>query len=472
MTGTTFTRSIPLTHKANLSKVGSLREYVQRFRSALAMCKQDKIKDLRSGGKIRRWSKNEWSLYKPDWMTARQFKSVENMVNAALKSWQSRSVVEGRKIISSWLDSGVITKDESLVLYKKNKSKNWWSSPKSYLSDRLISDILKTNPFPVFTSLSVTLDSISCKIVSSEKTNHHHWLQVHVIDNEVIDIPVIIDDYYRRRMNEGRECSVTQLSFDKEGNLRIHRMVQIDAAPLRQSGSQVGVDWGLSVLASTSDGELLGRKLYPWLKDRDRELTELTRSLQRQGIKPRQSKRYRRLTHRISEYVKNEVCRVLNGLSNRDIKSIVVEDLNFRLGGLSRTLNRIVSRSGRKVWKNKLRDLTDRKGISIAYVSPSYTSQTCSGCGLVCKNNRRNRDTYVCRFCGKRIHADVNASRNLVRRSFEVNGLVFHSKKSILSHLDREFMNRWKCDPGRLVKREHARAAGLSGNLEIHPGLD
>ena len=92
---------------------------------------------------------------------------------------------------------------------------------------------------------------------------------------------------------------------------------------------------------------------------------------------------------------------------------IVIEKLDFRAPGLSRRLNRILARSGRKVIREKLRDFEERYGITFAEVNPAYSSQTCSACGYVDKANRKSQSEFSCRGCGHEINADVNAARNL-----------------------------------------------------------
>ncbi len=52
-------------------------------------------------------------------------------------------------------------------------------------------------------------------------------------------------------------------------------------------------------------------------------------------------------------------------------------------------------------------------GVSIVYVDPRYTSQRCSCCGYVARNNRRSQSWFKCRSCGHSEHADVNAAKNI-----------------------------------------------------------
>lgn len=57
------------------------------------------------------------------------------------------------------------------------------------------------------------------------------------------------------------------------------------------------------------------------------------------------------------------------------------------------------------------------KGIEVARVKPSYTSQLCSDCG---KLGSRNRGLFSCGHCGFSLNADLNASRNLASPILEL----------------------------------------------------
>lgn len=56
-------------------------------------------------------------------------------------------------------------------------------------------------------------------------------------------------------------------------------------------------------------------------------------------------------------------------------------------------------------------------GIEVVYINPAYTSQRCSVCGIVSRNQRK-QNLYTC-SCGNRLHADLNASRNIVNAYLE-----------------------------------------------------
>jgi putative transposase len=58
-------------------------------------------------------------------------------------------------------------------------------------------------------------------------------------------------------------------------------------------------------------------------------------------------------------------------------------------------------------------------------VNPAYTSQRCSSCDHVAKDNRHEQ-RFSCVNCGFTEHADVNAARNILRAGLAQNGIEGH----------------------------------------------
>ena len=76
-------------------------------------------------------------------------------------------------------------------------------------------------------------------------------------------------------------------------------------------------------------------------------------------------------------------------------------------------LNKAVLDQG---WSEFMRQLDYKlswQGGQLVRVPPAYTSQICSCCGHVSKNNRKSQSLFVCESCGLEIHADLNAAINI-----------------------------------------------------------
>ena len=57
----------------------------------------------------------------------------------------------------------------------------------------------------------------------------------------------------------------------------------------------------------------------------------------------------------------------------------------------------------------------DRVGIEVRFVNPAYTSQKCSKCGHIARENRQTQSEFKCVECGHSLNADWNASINIGR---------------------------------------------------------
>lgn len=65
-------------------------------------------------------------------------------------------------------------------------------------------------------------------------------------------------------------------------------------------------------------------------------------------------------------------------------------------------------------YKTKLAD-----GVGMILVNPAYTSQTCSQCGYVAKENRESQAVFICKKCSYKANADVNAAKNIRKRGLD-----------------------------------------------------
>ena len=55
-------------------------------------------------------------------------------------------------------------------------------------------------------------------------------------------------------------------------------------------------------------------------------------------------------------------------------------------------------------------------GITVSLTNAEYTSQQCSKCGHIHKDNRKTQEKFKCIHCGYEENADLNASINIKER--------------------------------------------------------
>ncbi|MDY6775212.1 MAG: transposase, partial [Halobacteria archaeon] len=132
---------------------------------------------------------------------------------------------------------------------------------------------------------------------------------------------------------------------------------------------------------------------------------------------------------------------------SQNCTTIVFEDLeNIR--------ERISNSSKFQQWAfNELKRQTTYKarseGIAVESVHPAYTSQRCSetGCGFTHEDNR-DGDDFACQKCGKELHSDYNAARNIA---------------------DKYIQNRRKSGSGGATYHLALKSGTLNGNGEYSP---
>jgi putative transposase len=211
----------------------------------------------------------------------------------------------------------------------------------------------------------------------------------------------------------------------RKGTWWLHVVVTVPQPEVARSDAVVGVDLGLVRPAVTSNNRFLGKRAWKAVEER---YFRLRRSLQKRGTKS--AKRHLRKLHGKQARFRRDCDHLL---SKQIVQAtppggtIVVENLtNIR----KRSKVRRKSQTSRRLhgWSfAQLRGFIGYKaeecGCTVAGIDPRHTSQTCSCCGHVARNNRRSRDLFVCRECGYRLHADLNGARNIAAKYRAARGI-------------------------------------------------
>ncbi len=461
-------RAYRLATTANESKLEAVAALLPWWQRGLVHVQLIQVRALQSGETRLGWLGGAEAKALPGYLSARQWKSVVNQANAALISWQEAAKTGIREMIRE-LDIDEVVRTD---LFRINAHKSWWTTTTTLIHHRiptervqvgaealpiareLVHRWLRRHPFPNLSRVrSMAMDGPIAEVSKSTTPLADYWVRISTLrKGQPVYIPLHRNDYFDAAPGEVR--NFCQVQVTDTGQVRFLLIKKSKPAPARTDGGELGVDWGLAAMFATSDGRVLGRKLFAWLKARDDEVVTLSKALQANGIRPKNSVRYRRLQSRIRGYVRNEVGRILNRLAAENLKLLAVERLQLTGGGLSRRMNRLVSRAGRAAVSAKLASLTKTHGIAVVEVNPAYTSQVCTGCDYVDRRNRITRSRYSCRFCGKRLHADISGARAILRRSQEPSrGGLALGKQTILARLDRKFHTRWGMDPTVLRER-------------------
>lgn len=425
-------------------------------------------------GKLPRWM-NTKTL--PATLSQRQWDSVTRQAHAMMDSW----IALAESMFRTTVRASALDGDMRHKLFTINKRHAWYEHDRKddsahRMARRIMKHVRKRMHMPnVRHCHTMSMDGKIAKIEPARNTGLvRYWVRVSTLaKGHPILIPLVTSGRLMQALDHGEQLAQhLQVTISQHGAPVAHLMTTQPIAKPREDGEVLGLDWGLRTMFAVSDGRLEGLRMYAWLKQRDEELVALTKSLQKNGVKPSKSKRYKRLNKRIRDYVTNEVNRILNKIADEHVREIVVEDLDFRGKGLNKTTNRIMTRAGRKAVRSKLDQLQAKHGVTVTTVNPAYTSQQCSACGHVDKTARKG-EQYTCVCCKKRMHADVNASRNILARRSRQDGWKYINKERVHSMLIQEHGTRYAphslrgerghAEPeyGSLARGNYSRVRGL-----------
>ena len=306
------------------------------------------------------------------------------------------------------------------------------SSDILFFMRKLIKRARKCIRFPQLKRIKTLKLDEKVAVLEVSKTASHfdYFLKLATLQKgKPIYLPLKRNPYLDECLQKGERLPFVQVRITDK-TCTISAIVGYEKAPLRPSTESVGLDFGMVSMFTTSDGERHGLSSFTKLKIWDKELLELTKDLQQQSIKFSTNERYVQLQQRIKSYFKNEIGRILNKLAKKNIGVFAVEHLDFRAAGMSKQMNRLIGRTYRSVVKAKLTRLEEQYGIQIIAVNPAYTSQECSRCHYVSKENRKTQKDFVCQHCHFSCNADVNAGRIINQRRSLMLEFPVYAKRS------------------------------------------
>ncbi len=227
---------------------------------------------------------------------------------------------------------------------------------------------------------------------------------------------------WSRPLPQGAEPSSVTVSRNARGQYHISILVKETITDLPPTGSQVGVDVGITSLVALSTGEKITN---PKHEKRDRKvLARAQRALARKkkGSANRAKAKHRvaRIHGRIADRRRDHLHKLSTRLV-REYDTIAIEDLTVRNMVRNHSLARAISDAS---WSELRRQLEYKAGwygrevIAIDRWYPS--SKTCSVCGAIVEKLPLNIREWTCR-CGTRHDRDVNAARTILAAGLAVS---------------------------------------------------
>lgn len=221
-------------------------------------------------------------------------------------------------------------------------------------------------------------------------------------------IKVPLNWHKQAKRYEAWDCEAGEIGKDRKGRWVIRLIFKKIFSKPERTGRVVGGDRGIKKPLVTSDNKFLGK---PEWKEREKKYLSHIARLQSKGTRSAK-RRLKKIKGRLRRFKQDCDYRIakelMAGLRPGDTfvheKLTNIRDNCGRKGQANKKHRRYVGRWSFKRLENIINYIAETMGIYIGYVDPRYTSQTCSKCGIVCKNNRKSQSLYSC-SCGCRLNA-------------------------------------------------------------------
>jgi putative transposase len=198
------------------------------------------------------------------------------------------------------------------------------------------------------------------------------------------------------------------------------------------SGNVVGLDLGLKFFTKDQNDNAV---IYPqFLRKSEKRLKRATKQLSKKfvrGAKP-QSKNYHRTRKRLSK-IHLKVTRQRKDWAIKQARCVVhsndvvvYEDLKIANMVKNHALAKSISDAGWyqfTQWLDYYGKIWDK---AVVAVSPNYTSQDCSSCGMRVKKSLSTR-THSCPKCQTKICRDTNAAINILKKGMKILGVEWQN---------------------------------------------
>lgn len=180
----------------------------------------------------------------------------------------------------------------------------------------------------------------------------------------------------------------------------------------------LGIDLGVTNIATDSDGEIHSGKAIKNVRHRHRRLRQKLQKKRTHGAR-RRLKKLSGKERRFARHVNHVLSKGIVVKAMRTKRAIALEDLTHIR---TRTRARRPQRATLHSWAfAQLRGFFEYKaylaGVPVHFVDPRNTSRTCPACGHCAKENRKTQALFLCTSCGFAGPADVIAAGNIAGRA-------------------------------------------------------
>ena len=222
---------------------------------------------------------------------------------------------------------------------------------------------------------------------------------------------------------EGTPKTVT-ISKEADGWYVAISCADVPTQPLPATGQETGIDLGIEAFATLSDGT---RIFTPgWYRKAERALKTAQRRVSRRKKGSHRRRKAVSLLARAHQRVRRQRQDFHHKTALALVRAnevIYHEDLQVRNMVQNHHLAKSIQDAGWSAFLAILNFKAANAGRTVQAVDPAFTSQACSGCGVVVHKGLSVR-WHSCPACGTSLHRDHNAAKNIERRGQRLRGGV------------------------------------------------
>jgi len=250
------------------------------------------------------------------------------------------------------------------------------------------------------------------------------------IENRRIKLPKLEwMKFYKSRSIEGtiKNATVSRRAGKWYISIQVEQEVNQQSHPTYGS---IGIDLGIKKFVACSNGSYFdSANAFKKLQ------TKLAKSQRRLSKKKKFSKNWKKYKRKIQK-THHKICNIrqdfqhkLSTNLSKNHAMIVTESL--KIGNMIQSICGTIENPGKNVkaksglnksildqgwseFKRQIKYKLEWLGGIYIEVNPSYTSQKCSSCKNIDKNNRKTQSKFCCISCGYTENADINAAKNIL----------------------------------------------------------
>lgn len=201
-------------------------------------------------------------------------------------------------------------------------------------------------------------------------------------------------------------------------------------APAKSTLPAVGIDRGIKVFAALSTGKKIAplnsfRKIEAKLAKLQRRLARKTKfSANWRKLKAKISRLHSHAANARKDYLHQQTTEIAKNHGIVKVERLQVKNMSASAKGTAEQpgrnvsqksgLNKAILDQGWGMFRTMLAYKLAERGGELQEVNPAYTSQTCSCCGTIDRDSRKDQATFACGHCGHEDNADVNAAKNIL----------------------------------------------------------